>query len=165
MNVKTMKPKLIPVVKKGRKTPKIPFLQSPQVLEAARREEEMLAQLGEGTTPQGCELLCKVRYFMEKAFWNKRPLAEILARVEQEIVIFSVLRGEWLLLLSREWGISHLVELEHSTPRAIASIMVGCERLRWGLKIERRRRGEPFPDEYEERTYQRWLELVNAEQC
>src|SRR5437868_4493338 len=116
MNVKEISPQLIAVVKKGQGTRRIPFLQPPEVLEAARREEHMLAKLREGTTPQGCDLLCKLRYFIEKSFWNNKPMDEIRAHVEQEFVIFSVLRAEWLLLLSRLWRIPSLVEFEHSTP-------------------------------------------------
>ncbi len=154
--------KLIPVLKTRGKNRKIPVYQSPKVVAALQKEEEMLAKFREGTTPQGAEILRKLLHFIEKSCWENKPLEAILKYVQNEIVIFAIFRKEWLLLLSRCWRQPALLKLENSRPESLAMIIVALKRVVWAVKIKNRRGGLPFDDKYDEEQYQSWMKLVNG---
>jgi len=129
MNTKSLGKEGPIVTKTPKKNWRIPRLDEMARRRELEREEALLKQFGEGTTPQGRELLRKLMYNCERQLRDGKTISAVVADIEPEVRQFAMLREEWSLLLSRIAPIrySHLIE---ARPYFFAGILVTIVQIR-----------------------------------
>ncbi|HXR48979.1 MAG TPA: hypothetical protein VN784_16200 [Candidatus Limnocylindrales bacterium] len=131
--------RLIPVVRQPRKKWRIPRIDAQAQLLEQKREEEQIQALCQGTTPQGREILQKIIFRAERMMEDKScSEGQIVAEIEGQLMTFELLRGEFLLLLSRFWRVDP-EKLSKVSAKEIAVVMLLYLKLE--REISRRRLG------------------------
>src|SRR6266496_5579379 len=84
---------------------RIPRLDEKARLQELGQEEEASQRLGEGTTPQGRELLRKLLFGCEMGVREGKSIRDMAVEIQPQLLEFAMLRKEWSLLISRLWGV------------------------------------------------------------
>src|SRR6266496_4980111 len=90
----------------------IPRLDEMSRRREVERDESSLKQLGEGTTPQGRELLRKLKFLCKQRLQSGQSIPATAAEAEFHVREFAMLRTEWSLWLSRVYQIELPILLE-----------------------------------------------------
>ena len=116
---------------------RIPRLDEMSRRREVEREEFRLKQLGEGTTPQGRELLRKLKFLCEQRLQSGRSVAATAAEAEFDVREFAMLRKEWSLLLSRAYRVELPILLE-ARPYFFAWLLVAIVAAEMSLSPSKR---------------------------
>src|SRR5690348_7921222 len=137
----SLKTKLIPVLRRPRRTWQIPTSALFAPSEEQKKKEAALKAFAEGTTPYGREIFRRILDLAVRRLQANKSTAEVIKEVAEEIATFGELHAEFVLLLARTME-TDSAGLGRCSPFGWASQLVFWTRLMQKAESEQAAQGD-----------------------